>query len=295
VSKGAGELQKFLNHEKVNRVILLSDGLANVGPSSPGELGSLGASLIKDGVSVSTIGLGLDYNEDLMTRLADRSDGNHAFVEKSSDLPRIFKSEFGDILSVVAQDIEITIHLAEGFRPIRGIGKDVEIHGQTVVASLNQIYSTQEKYLLLEVEAPPTASGKSLTLANVEVSYANMESKNKERLSGTVGVSFTSSEAEVMRTSNKATLEGYYTQIANENSEKAVQLRDAGKIDEARQTLDGNADLLSENAKRYDLPSLNKKAMDYEGQSKGIASGEWNANRKQMREYEHKSKTQQQW
>ena len=72
VSKGADELRKFLDKNRVNRVILLSDGLANVGPQSPSELGALGASLMKEGISVSTMGLGLDYNEDLMTKLAQK-------------------------------------------------------------------------------------------------------------------------------------------------------------------------------------------------------------------------------
>ena len=50
VSKGASEIRKFLSEERVNRLVLLSDGLANVGPSSPAELGDLGVSMIKEGV-----------------------------------------------------------------------------------------------------------------------------------------------------------------------------------------------------------------------------------------------------
>ncbi len=48
VSKGAAEIRKFLDKNRVNRMILLSDGLANVGPQSPSELGDLGASLMKE-------------------------------------------------------------------------------------------------------------------------------------------------------------------------------------------------------------------------------------------------------
>lgn len=74
VAQGASELREFLDPHRVNRIILLSDGQANKGPSSPSELGNLGAALISEGISVTTIGIGLGYNEDLMTQLAPRSD-----------------------------------------------------------------------------------------------------------------------------------------------------------------------------------------------------------------------------
>ena len=67
VSTGANEIRKNAGGTFVNRIILLSDGLANVGPRSPQELGRLGASFIKENISVSTVGVGSDYNEDLMT------------------------------------------------------------------------------------------------------------------------------------------------------------------------------------------------------------------------------------
>jgi len=109
VSRGAQEVRKFLAANRINRVVLLSDGLANVGPSSPAMLAGLGASLAKEGISVTTIGLGLDYNEDLMTRLAMASDGNHAFVENPTMLASIFDREFGELLSVVATNVEVRI------------------------------------------------------------------------------------------------------------------------------------------------------------------------------------------
>ena len=83
------------------------DGLANVGPASPDDLGRLGASLMKEHISVSTIGLGTDYNEDLMTKLSGQSDGNSYFAETSDDLPGIFTKELGDVLSVVASKVSV--------------------------------------------------------------------------------------------------------------------------------------------------------------------------------------------
>ncbi len=107
VSAGATELRKFKGKCEISRVLLLSDGQANVGPSSPDELGRYGALLMKDGIAVSTIGLGVDYNEDLMTRLSQKSDGNSYFVENSNDLPRVFARELGDVLSVAATKVAL--------------------------------------------------------------------------------------------------------------------------------------------------------------------------------------------
>ena len=78
--------------DRINRVILLSDGLANVGPSSTSDLKALGRSLSRQGISVSTIGVGDDYNEDLMAGLAEASDANYYYVKDAEScrkyLPR---------------------------------------------------------------------------------------------------------------------------------------------------------------------------------------------------------------
>src|SRR6185295_2090029 len=169
VSKAAAEVRKFLDRQRVNRIILLSDGQANVGPSSPTDLGNLGASLIKEGISVTTLGLGLDYNEDLMTQLARKSDGNHYFIENSSDLARKFGYEFDDVLSVAAQELTVKISCGPGVRPVRVLGRESDITGQTVTTYLNQLYGNQEKYILLEIETPAERAGTERNLANVNV------------------------------------------------------------------------------------------------------------------------------
>src|SRR5690606_19740815 len=144
--------------QRINRVILMSDGLANVGPSTPSELAELGRKLGGKGISVTTIGLGLGYNEDLMQKLALASDGNHAFAEKPSDLIEIFNSEFGDTLSIAAQEIEITIECRDGFRPKRVLGRQAEIDGKRIKIKLNQLTGGHERYLVVELEADAAKS-----------------------------------------------------------------------------------------------------------------------------------------
>ncbi|MFN9974986.1 MAG: hypothetical protein ACK58T_34350, partial [Phycisphaerae bacterium] len=119
-------------------IVLLSDGLANSGPSSPGELGDLGASLLKENISVSTMGLGLGYNEDLMVQLAGKSGGNHHFIEQATELADIFRREFSSVLSVVAQEIDLKVTIPEGIRPVRVLGNDADINGQLITTRMAQ-------------------------------------------------------------------------------------------------------------------------------------------------------------
>ena len=293
VSKGAGEVRKFLEKNQVNRVILLSDGLANVGPQTPGALGELGASLVKERISVTTIGLGLGYNEDLMARLARLSDGNHAFVESPNDLAGIFKSEFGDVLSVVAQDVDIRIRCSNGVRPIRVLGRDADINGQVVVSRMNQLYSNQEKYVMLEVEVPAREAGERINIASVDVIYNNITTRNRDKLASSVGVRFTSSSKEAREHINKEVMTEAVMQVGAAENERAVELRDAGRVKEAEKILTYNGKYLRKQALELKSKKIDIYATSNFDDSKNLEGSNWKSRRKMMRDDQYEVQMQQ--
>ena len=286
VSVGAAEVRKFLDRERVNRVVLLSDGLANVGPDSPAELGALGASLKKDGIAVSTIGLGLGYNEDLMARLAGRSDGNHTFVEHPRDLARIFDAEFGDAISVTAQDVLVRIECAPGTVPIRVLGRDAEIAGRVVVVSLNQLYAAQEQYVLLELVAPAGANGEARRLAGVSWSYLRMgDTPVEERGARWVEASYSGDDDLVVASEAADVMVAVVEQIATEQNRLAVDLRDQGRIEEAQMLLLRNTAYAKDKAQLYDSQILSDVALENEIDAEQIVNEEqWKVQRKSMTE-----------
>ncbi len=284
VSKGADEVSKFLERERVNRVILLSDGLANVGPSSPMALGNLGASLKRIGISVTTIGLGTGYNEDLMVQLAAKSDGNHSFVENYNDLTRIFRYEFNDLLSVVAQDVEIEILCSEGIRPVKILGREAEIIGEKVYTSISQLYSKQEKYLMLELDVPPKSEGDSVDVAQVRVSYNNMETNRTENLAGSARVAFTRSQTVVEERKDRGTLVEAAKQIAADISEEAIRLRDEGRVEEAQQLLKQGSAFLMKEAEELESGELEEMGQASSADAEVLDDEKsWNSNRKRMK------------
>jgi Ca-activated chloride channel family protein len=274
-------------------VILLSDGLANVGPSSPSELGNLGRSLVRDGIAVTTIGLGLGYNEDLMTRLAYNSDGNHYFAESARQLASIFDSELGDVLSVVAQEVITEIECAPGIRPVRILGREGEISGQNVKVYLNQLYSAHEKYVLLEVEVPSHRDGEELQLADVRVRYDNMQTRERDALEQGVKAQFSRSAELVQKNEDKDVMISVVEQVATEKNEEATQLRDEGKIEEAQELLQDNAAYLERNAQAYQAPQLQSLGEQNRQDADAVDDADWNRQRKVMREKQAEVKMQQ--
>jgi Ca-activated chloride channel homolog len=293
VSRGIEEVRKFIDATRVNRVILLSDGQANVGPSSANELGRLGAACAKEGISITTVGLGLGYNEDLMTQLAVKSDGNHAFAETPTELAKIFDAELGDVLSVVAQELSVKVQFQGGARPIRALNRSAEIHGETAILSLNQLYSRQEKYFLLEVQVPVEAAGSTIPIAAVDVSYANMATKKTDRVSGTVSATFTTENAQVDANTDKDVMIAAVEAIAIENNRRAVSLRDEGKVKEAQHVLMDNSSYLKSEAKKYKSSRLDVYGAKNLEDSTNLDGERWLGTRKAMRKVQHQLNTQQ--
>jgi Ca-activated chloride channel family protein len=296
VSHGIEEIAKYNDHKRINRIILVSDGQANVGPHSPNELGRLGEVAAHDGVSITTIGLGLDYNEDLMTQLAMSSDGNHAFAENSADIETMFSHELGDLLSVVAKDVEVEVSFADGITPVRALGREATITGHTARVSLSQLYAKQQKFVLFEVKVPPGTAGKKRDVADVAVKYANMVSKKQATKKGSVAVAFTTARTEVAQRENKKVMEAAVEAIGAEENRRAVALRDAGKVKDAEKALVDNAKYLQDNATRLE----SKKLADYSAKNKQAATKvdkpmEWNKARKTMRKEQSAIDMQQDW
>lgn len=292
VQNGAGEVRKFLSRNRVNRVVLISDGLANVGPESPSALGQLGACLVDEGISVTTIGLGLGYNEDLMTQLAYKSDGGHYFAETADELAGVFDQEFGRALSVVAQDVTIEIICGEDMRPVRILGREGAIQDRSVQLDIQNIYSDHEKYAILEVEIPAQANDKKRELALVRVNYHDMKTNSVQKADGVCDVRFTDSKEEVQRRINKRVLADAVEQIAIENNQRALALRDQGNVEGAKQALYENAAYLRSNAAATGSQKLDSYAGENDADAGNLDEQNWNVRRKAMRESQTTRQTQ---
>ncbi|UCH62672.1 MAG: von Willebrand factor type A domain-containing protein [Fidelibacterota bacterium] len=94
----------------VNRVVVCSDGDANVGPTSHEDILELISSYVENGVTLSTLGFGQgNYNDNMMEQLADRGNGNYYYIDSLAEAERLFEEELVAMMEVIAKDVKIQV------------------------------------------------------------------------------------------------------------------------------------------------------------------------------------------
>src|SRR5690554_176751 len=108
----------------VNRVIVLSDGDANVGARSHGEILESIRSYVEDGVTLSTIGFGMgNYQDQMMEQLANKGNGNYYYIDSPEEARKVFGEQLDGTLQVIAKDVKIQVEFdADAVESYRLIG-----------------------------------------------------------------------------------------------------------------------------------------------------------------------------
>ncbi len=113
-AEGAKQVEHHRIAEGLNRVLLLSDGLANVGLSDPGAIAGEVRARQAHGVSTTTLGVGDDYNENLLEAMADAGDGNYYYVESAQQLADIFQTELQGLMATTGRDVVLRLEPRNG-------------------------------------------------------------------------------------------------------------------------------------------------------------------------------------
>lgn len=113
-SAGATQVANHLDPAALNRVLLLSDGQANQGPTDQKEIAAMVAGLTARGISTSAFGLGDGFDEDLMGAMASAGDGTLAFIESPSQLADLYASELQGLATTLGKRVSLGLRSKHG-------------------------------------------------------------------------------------------------------------------------------------------------------------------------------------
>ena len=278
VEAGGKQLLKIDSRtERINRVILLSDGLANVGPSSTAALKGLGRSLSRQGVSVTTVGVGDDYNEDLMVGLAEASDANYYYVQDAEKLPEIFAKELGGLQTVTARNVQVVITCADGVEPMDVIGRPEKFADRKTVVEFGPFSSGQKRYLFLRCRVKARDAVTQMDLASVKVTYRDEINGSEEAsIEQNVRIGVTTNEREVADGINQTVAAERELQLNALAKDQAMAAADAGNNRDAAISLRANAQKLEAVAAGAPIPvrqNLESQAQEQRARADEIDNG----------------------
>ena len=152
--RGCEQVAGHLAELGVNRCLLLTDGLANVGITDADELGHHAAELRARGVSTSTFGVGNDFDEHLLQALADAGGGHFYYIADAPQIRDAITSEVGETLEVVARDVQLEITARDDIRiePISPYPATTRANRTTV--ALGDLGSEQVVEVVLRLSFP---------------------------------------------------------------------------------------------------------------------------------------------
>jgi Ca-activated chloride channel family protein len=194
----------------------------------------LGSDLAERSISVTTIGVGDDYNEDLMAGLAEASDANYYYVQDTEKLPEIFARELGELLTVAAREIRIEITCPDGVQPLGFIGRSERFENQRASVNLSQFTLGQGRYLFLRC----LVTRSEPEVARVKVSYTDeLDNGSEQSTSGVVKIRYTDEQTVADRSINSAVNAEKVLMLTAVAKDEAIAQADAGNYQQAAATL----------------------------------------------------------
>jgi len=173
LTEGLTQVLPFATGETQDRVIVLSDGRVNQGETSADALARLAGRYGAAGVTVSAIGLGLDYNEDLLARVADWGGGSYHFVDRPEVLASIFHDELQRMSSVAAEGVAVEVALQPGVELVDVLGYEHSVTSQGVRIRVGEILDGETRKVVMKVKLPASGAGTELGVAAVHTVRAD--------------------------------------------------------------------------------------------------------------------------
>jgi Ca-activated chloride channel family protein len=261
------QVQANLNPKGLNRVVLLGDGIPNNGSSidySARRAGGLG-------IAVTTLGLGLDYDETLMGKIADLSGGRYQYIESPDKLAGFFRDELQRINTVYGRQAQAVITPGPGVKIEAVVGTDVSPSGGAVHVPLGDITRGDGRDILVRMTVTPRKAGVPIELLDTVISFEDaLDGAGHLERRVYLGAHTTLDEAAIAKAKNPEVELSAALAEASATTIRALELSKQGENMRAREMLTkGSAAALAQ-TKRTPSSELEKHASNMSAVAKDM-------------------------
>ncbi len=178
---GFQEVDKNFDIRRNNRVILLTDGIANRGVTDPDEIAREALAYNERGIYLSTIGLGLDFNDALLSQLARQGKGAYHFIDSAEEMDKVFRSEVAGLVEKVAREVAVTVYPGEGVEMVALTGYEGRPPAGPVQITMQELGTGDGQVLLAQLQVSPERGGERV-MATVTLDYFDVFAQRPEQV-----------------------------------------------------------------------------------------------------------------
>lgn len=238
--EGCQHVQTHLSPDRLNRALLMTDGLANRGVTEPDRLVLLARQKREAGISTTTMGLGRDFNEDLLMEMASAGGGAFYFIETPEAAPEIFKEELSGLLNIVGQNLVISVEAGEYVEAVRQLNAyPLQTDGKQTQYRLGDIFADEVKALVLELSIPALQQIGETEIARLRFEYEEIVPEGTQRREHTmdVRVNVRARQEDAPLLPDPEVMQSVLLLQAAQARQEAVRAADAGDFSTASQQL----------------------------------------------------------
>ncbi|MCI5124504.1 MAG: hypothetical protein D3925_08525 [Candidatus Electrothrix sp. AR5] len=200
------------------------------------------------GISLSTFGVGLDFNEDLMAALSESGRGMYYFIDRPESMEAILAKEFNSVERLVAADIKATITLDPGLLIEQVFANTFTVNGNTVSVRFGDLAAGERRRMQIRVQPRQRGPGAVNNAAMIQVAYTNPGGGGSGSLSQSIGLAYIKNQQAITDNLDKDISDRSAVFEANFARKEAALAFDQGEkkradsiLDRVKKTLEGFA------------------------------------------------------
>lgn len=238
---GGMAVSAYLHPEQLNRIIILSDGLANVGETDSDTIANDVHGLMKTGISTSALGVGRDYDENLLEAIARSGDGNFFHIASPEDLPQIFETELQGLAGTLGR------HVTLRCSPLGAVHRSQVVNDLATDESggiqLPNLTVANPIQVVIRLQIPALTAKTSVL--RVQLQWQSPDQETPHTLEQILELAVVSPEAMANYPPNPAVQEQVALLMAAKARQEAIANLDQGKMEEAVSSLETSAKMLA--------------------------------------------------
>jgi Ca-activated chloride channel family protein len=218
----------------VNRIILLSDGQPTEGITEDAGLTELVKGIRAEGITVSSIGVGTDFNEDLMQGFAEYGAGAYGFLEDAGQLATLFQKDLQQATTSVARNVELSFTLPEGVTLGEVLGYRAHQEGHTVRVPLPDFSAGQVERVVARVTVVGSRAGSAVDVTGLKLGYMDLLKDEGVESGASLSAMVTEQREEMLARQDKDATVYATRALSAKNLKLAAQALREGRKEEAK-------------------------------------------------------------